>query len=57
MQTAGLTPLCICSPNVRLALRRLVEASYPSLVMVSYNEITPNVEIVSTGMVRLQDGD
>jgi len=57
MQAAGLTPLCICSPNVRLALRRLVEASYPSLVVVSYNEITPNVEIVSTGMVRLQDGD
>jgi flagellar biosynthesis protein FlhA len=57
MQSAGLTPLCICSPNVRLALRRLVEASHPSLVIVSYNEITPNVEIVSTGMVRLQDGD
>ncbi len=57
MQSGGLTPLCICSPNVRLALRRLVEASYPSLVIVSYNEITPDVEIVSTGMVRLQDGD
>jgi len=57
MQSAGLTPLCICSPNVRLALKRLVEASYPSLVVVSYNEITPDVEIVSTGMVRLQDGD
>jgi flagellar biosynthesis protein FlhA len=57
MQSAGLTPVCICSPNVRLALRRLVEASYPSLVLVSYNEITPNVELVSTGMVRTQDGD
>jgi len=57
MQTAGLTPVCICSPNVRLALRRLVEASDPSLMVVSYNEIMPNVEIVSTGMVRLQDGD
>ena len=57
MQSTGLTPVCICSPNVRLALRRLVEASHPSLVIVSYNEITPDVEIVSTGMVRLQDGD
>jgi len=55
MQSAGLTPVCICSPNVRLALRRLLEASYPTLVVVSYNEIMPNVEIVSTGMVRLQD--
>jgi flagellar biosynthesis protein FlhA len=57
MQTAGLTPVCICSPNVRLALRRLVEAGLPALMVVSYNEILPNVEIVSTGMVRLQDGD
>jgi len=57
MQSAGLTPVCICSPNVRLALRRLLEASYPTLVVVSYNEIMPNVEIVSTGMVRLQDDD
>jgi flagellar biosynthesis protein FlhA len=57
MQSAGLTPICICSPNVRLALRRLLEASYPTLIVVSYNEIMPNVEIVSTGMVRLQDAD
>ncbi len=57
MQSAGLTPACICSPNVRLALRRLVEASYPTLTLVSYNEVMPNVELVSTGMVRTQDGD
>lgn len=55
MQSAGLTPLCIVSPNVRLALRRVTEAALPSLAVVSYNEILPNVEIVSTGMVRLQD--
>jgi flagellar biosynthesis protein FlhA len=55
MQTSGLTPLCIVSPNVRLALRRLTEAALPSLAVVSYNEILPQVEIVSTGMVRLQD--
>ncbi|MDD5425263.1 MAG: flagellar biosynthesis protein FlhA [candidate division Zixibacteria bacterium] len=55
MEETGLTALCICSPNIRLALRRLVEASYPSLVVISYNEVLPNVEIISTGMVRLQD--
>ena len=55
MQTGGHIPVCICSPNIRLALRRLVEASLPGLVVVSYNEILPTVEIVSTGMVRLQD--
>ncbi len=55
MQAGGHPPLCICSPNIRLALRRLIEASHPQMAIVSYNEILPEVEIVSTGMVRLQD--
>ena len=57
MQSDGLTPVCICSPNIRLALRRLIEASYPSLSVVSYNEILSSVELVSTGIVRLQNDD
>ncbi|MDH4155879.1 MAG: flagellar biosynthesis protein FlhA [candidate division Zixibacteria bacterium] len=55
MQAGGHLPLCICSPNIRLALRRLIEASHPQMAVVSYNEILSEVEIVSTGMVRLQD--
>ncbi len=55
MQAAGLTPAVICSPNIRLALRRLVEASFPSLAVISYNEILPTAELVSVGMVRLSD--
>lgn len=55
MQRSGLQPLCITSPNIRLALHRLVEASQPNLAVVSYNEILPDVEIISTGMVRMQD--
>ena len=57
MQTAGLTPVCICSPNIRLALRRLIEAGHPQVVVISYNEVMPQVELVSMGMVRLTDGD
>ncbi len=55
MEHAGHTPLCLCSPNIRLALRRLVEAKYPQLAVISYNEIVPDAEVVSVGMVRLQD--
>ncbi len=55
MQAAGYVPVCICSPNIRLALRRLIEAVHPHLAVVSYNEILPDVELVSTGMVRLSD--
>lgn len=52
---AGNAPLCICSPNIRLAFHRLVEAKYPGLAVISYNEVLPHVEVVSSGMVRLQD--
>jgi flagellar biosynthesis protein FlhA len=55
VQSAGLTPVCIVSPNIRLALRRLTEASYPTLAVISYNEMLPDVRLVSTGMVRLED--
>ncbi|MDF1545001.1 MAG: flagellar biosynthesis protein FlhA [bacterium] len=55
IEMSGHAPVCICSPNIRLALRRLLEASYPSLTVVSYNEILPSAELVSLGMVRLQD--
>ncbi len=57
METAGQRPLCLCSPNIRLVLRRLVEMKYPELAVVSYNEILPDAEVSSSGMVRLQDGD
>ena len=55
MQNAGLTPVCLCSPNIRLALRRLAEAKFPDLAVVSYNEIRPEVEVVSIGTVRLSN--
>jgi len=52
-QAAGHNPVCLCSPNIRLALKRLSEATYPILTVLSYNEISNNVEVNSTGMVRL----
>ncbi|MFH1688300.1 MAG: flagellar biosynthesis protein FlhA [bacterium] len=55
MHQAGFQAICICSPNIRLALRRLAETKYPTLAVISYNEIAPEAEIMSMGMVRLQD--
>jgi flagellar biosynthesis protein FlhA len=55
IQLAGLSPVCLCSPNIRLALHRLVETKFPGIAVLSYNEIIPDVEVVSTGMVRLQN--
>ncbi len=55
LSNMGHTALCLCSPNIRLALKRLSEAAYPSLVVLSYNEISNNVEVISSGAVRLGD--
>ena len=57
LSDAGAVPICLCAPNVRLALRKLMEAPLPHLVVLSYNEITPDVEVVSNGIVRWSDGD
>ncbi len=52
---AGHLPICLSSPNIRLALKRLTDGSYPGLVVLSYNEISNNVEVISTGTVRFGD--
>jgi flagellar biosynthesis protein FlhA len=51
-QTGGV-PIVICSPTIRSQLKRLTENSHPDLVVLSYNEIMPGVEIRSTGMITL----
>ena len=53
LAAGGYHPVCLCSPNVRLALRRLMEPSLPVLTVVSYNEIHRDVDVISSGMVEL----
>jgi flagellar biosynthesis protein FlhA len=55
ISTGGYHPICLTSPNVRLAFRRLMESSMPQLAVVSYNEIHRDVEVISTGMVELNN--
>ena len=47
-------PIVICSPTIRGQFKRLTESTYRDLVVLSYNEIVPGVEIRSTGMITLQ---
>jgi flagellar biosynthesis protein FlhA len=51
---AGEYPIMICSPTVRPQLKRLTETNFGELVVLSYNEIVPGVEIRSMGMVTLE---
>jgi len=49
----GMQPIVLCSPQVRLYLRRLTERPFPNLVVLSYNEIAPKVNVNSVGLVTL----
>jgi len=49
----GLPPVVLCSSKVRLPLRRLTERSFPSLAVLSMNEIAPNIEVEAVGTVML----
>ncbi len=52
---SGRQPVILCSPVVRLHLKRLTERVAPSLVVLSYNEIYPNVHVESLGMVSVDE--
>jgi flagellar biosynthesis protein FlhA len=50
-QNAGLQPIVLCSPSVRLALKRLTERAAPQLVVLSYSEIPPGLRVESIGQI------
>ncbi len=53
----GHVPVAICSPRVRLHVRRLVEQNFPMLAVLSYAEIAPDINVDSIGMVKLRDAN
>lgn len=49
----GNQPIVLASPVVRLYFKRLTENVIPGLVVLSYNEIDPGVEVQSVGTVSV----
>jgi flagellar biosynthesis protein FlhA len=50
-QNAGLQPVVLSSPSVRVALKRLTERAAPQLVVLSYSEIPPGLRVESIGQI------
>jgi flagellar biosynthesis protein FlhA len=50
---AGYYPILLCSREIRLAFRRLVERSLPNLVVLAFSEISPNTKVKAHGMVEM----
>jgi flagellar biosynthesis protein FlhA len=49
----GNQPIILASPAIRMYVRQLLERSMHDVPVLSYNELEPNVEIQSVGVVNL----
>ncbi|NTW04807.1 MAG: flagellar biosynthesis protein FlhA [Peptococcaceae bacterium] len=47
----GMLPIILCSPKVRLPLKRFTERHLPELAVISLNEITHDIEVEIVGTV------
>lgn len=48
----GIAPVVLCSPQVRMHFKRLIERGLPAISVLSYNEIESSVQLHSVGMVE-----
>ena len=55
MMNSGYQPAILCSPVVRLHLKRLTERVIPDLAVLSFNEIFPSVQVESLGVVNIDE--
>ncbi len=53
----GFVPVVLCSPNIRIYLRKLLETAFPQLVILSYNELSMTVQVETIGGVSLDNED
>ncbi len=49
----GQQPIVLASPVVRLYFKKLADQAIPGLIVLSYNELDPNLEIQSIGVVSV----
>ena len=47
----GRSAVALCSPQIRLALRRMIEANLPQTAVLAYNEVVSEVSVEAVGMV------
>ncbi|KUO76118.1 MAG: flagellar biosynthesis protein FlhA [Clostridia bacterium BRH_c25] len=53
LASMGEQPIILASPVVRLYFKRMTEQVAPGLVVLSYNELDPSVEVQSVGVVNI----
>ena len=51
--SVGEQPIVLTAPIVRFYFKRMTEQVIPDLIVLSYNEVEPDVEVQSVGMVKM----
>jgi flagellar biosynthesis protein FlhA len=49
----GRSAVILCSPQIRGAVRRMIESSLPQVAVLAYNEIVPEVAVEAVGLVGM----
>ncbi|MEM9444127.1 MAG: flagellar biosynthesis protein FlhA [Verrucomicrobiota bacterium] len=49
----GFSPTLLCSPSIRLGLRKFFSDTFSKLVVVAYNEISPSIELQPLASIGL----
>ena len=53
LTSIGLQPIVLTAPILRIYFKRLTEQSLKDLIVLSYNEVEPSVEVQSVGVVTV----
>ena len=56
LQRTGVQPILLASPGTRMYMRQFIERFSPELPVLSYNELEPEIEIQSVGIVNISNG-
>ncbi len=49
----GRSAVLLCSPQVRSAVRKMIEVSLPHIAVLAYNEVVPEVAVEAVGLVGM----
>ncbi len=54
LANAGTDPVVLCSPSIRLALRRMLERQLPGVPVLAYTEVSPGVDVAVDAVVGFE---
>jgi flagellar biosynthesis protein FlhA len=49
----GRTAVVLCTPQIRSAVRKMIEGSLPQVAVLAYNEVVPDVTVEAVGLVGM----